>query len=356
MCALLGGYAARVSAQRGFASDNSATIHPNVLGAIARANVGHTFGYGHDDYSRDVEERLALHFGDKAQAFLVFNGTAANVLSLRATCRRFEAVICAATAHLNVDECGAPEAIAGVKLLTAPGADGKLTPDTVEGLIEREGDEHAVQPRVVSISQCTELGTLYTRRETRALADLAHRRGLLLHVDGARLSNAAAALDTSLRDITTDAGVDVLSFGGTKNGLLGGEAVVILNPDLAGTAQFQYIRKQSMQLASKMRFLAAQFDALLEDELWRRCAAQANAMASRLAARLVDVTGMSVSRPVQTNAVFAILPPEATKELKRDFPFYVWDEQTGEVRWMCSWDTTEEDVDDFAVAIGDALS
>jgi threonine aldolase len=343
-----------VSAQRGFASDNSATIHPDVLGAIARANVGHTFGYGHDDYTRDVEDRLALHFGDVARAFLVFNGTAANVLSLRATCRRYEAVICAATAHLNVDECGAPEAIAGVKLLTAPGEDGKLDPDTVEGLIARSGDEHAVQPRVVSISQCTELGTLYTRRETRALANVAHRRGLLLHVDGARLSNAAAALDTSLRDITTDADVDIVSFGGTKNGLLGADAVVILNSDLAG--DFKYIRKQSMQLASKMRFLAAQFDALLRDELWRRCAGQANAMASRLAGRLLDVTGMSISRPVQTNAVFAILPPAVTKALQRDFPFYVWDEHTGEVRWMCSWDTTEEDVDEFAVAVRDALS
>jgi threonine aldolase len=342
-----------VNARRGFASDNSATIHPEVLAAIARVNVGHTFGYGHDEYTREVEERLAVHFGGEARAFFVFNGTAANVLALRATCRRFEAVICAGTAHLNVDECGAPEAIAGVKLLAAPGVDGKLTPELVEGLIARVGDEHAVQPRVVSISQCTELGTLYTRRETRAVADVAHRHGLLVHVDGARLSNAAAALGTSLRDITTDAGVDILSFGGTKNGLLGAEAVVILNPELAG--DFAYIRKQSMQLASKMRYLAAQFDALLHDELWRRCATQANEMATRLAGRLVDVPPMRISRPVQTNAVFAILPPAVTKQLQRDFPFYVWEEQTGEVRWMCSWDTTEEDIDEFAVAIRDAL-
>jgi threonine aldolase len=317
-------------------------------------NVGHTFGYGHDEYTREVEERLAQTFGQGARAFFVWSGTGANVLSLRATCRRFEAVICAATAHLNVDECGAPEAIAGVKLLTAAGVDGKLTPELVEGLIARVGDEHAVQPRVVSISQCTELGTLYTRRETRALADLAHRHGLLLHVDGARLSNAAAALKTSLRDVTTDVGVDILSLGGTKNGLLGAEAVVILNPDLGG--EFQYLRKQSMQLASKMRFLAAQFDALLQDELWRRCAEQANAMAARLASRLVDVPRMSISRPVQTNAVFAVLPAGATESLRRAFPFYVWDERSGEVRWMCSWDTTEEDVDEFAVAIRDAVS
>lgn len=343
-----------MNATRGFASDNSATVHPDVLAAIARVNVGHTFGYGHDEYTREVEERVARTFGEQARAFFVWSGTGANVLSLRAACRRFEAVICAATAHMNVDECGAPEAIAGVKLLTVPGVDGKLTPELVERLIERVGDEHAVQPRVVSISQCTELGTLYTRRETRALADMAHRHDLLLHVDGARLSNAAAALETSLRDITTDVGVDILSLGGTKNGLLGAEAVVILNPGLAG--EFRYIRKQSMQLASKMRFLAAQFDALLRDELWRRCAAQANAMASRLAGRLVDVPGMSISRPVQTNAVFAILPPAVADMLRRQFAFYVWDEQTGEVRWMCSWDTTEEDVDEFAVAVRDALS
>jgi threonine aldolase len=342
-----------VNAQRGFASDNSATIHPEVLAAIARVNVGHTFGYGHDQYTQEVAGRLAQHFGREARAFFVFTGTGANVLSLRASCRRFEAVICATTAHLNVDECGAPEAIAGVKLLTAPGVDGKLTPELVGGLIARVGDEHAVQPRLLSISQCTELGTLYTRRETRALADVAHRHGLLLHVDGARLSNAAAALGTSLRDLTTDAGVDVLSFGGTKNGLLGAEAVIVLNPDLAG--DLQYLRKQSMQLASKMRFLAAQFDALLHHELWRRCATQANGMASRLAGRLVDLPGMSISRPVQTNAVFAILPPAVTKKLQREFAFYTWDEQVGEVRWMCSWDTTEEDVDEFAVAVRDAV-
>jgi threonine aldolase len=342
-----------VNRQRGFASDNSATIHPDVLAAIARVNVGHTFGYGHDDYTRAVEGRFAECFGDQARAFFVFNGTAANVLSLRATCRRFEAVICAQSAHLNVDECGAPEAIAGVKLLTAAGVEGKLTPELVEGAVSRVGDEHAVQPRVVSISQCTELGTLYTPVQMRALADLAHEHDLLLHVDGARISNAAAALELPLRAITTDVGADVLSFGGTKNGLLGAEAVVLLNPELA--SDFQYIRKQSMQLASKMRFLAAQFDALLAGELWRRCAGQANAMAARLAAALGDHPGLTISRPVETNAVFAILPAEVTVALQREFPFYVWDERAGEVRWMCSWDTAEEDVDEFAAAVTRAL-
>jgi threonine aldolase len=341
-----------VNAQRGFASDNSATIHPDVLAAIARVNVGHTFGYGHDDYTREVEARVAATFGDDAGAFFVFNGTGANVLSLRAACRRFEGVICAESAHLNVDECGAPEAVAGVKLLTVPGVDGKLTPQAVESRIARVGDEHAVQPRVVSISQCTELGTLYSLEETRALAELAHHHQLLLHMDGARVSNAAAALDVPLRELA--AGVDVLSFGGTKNGLLGAEAVVLLNPELA--REFLYIRKQSMQLASKMRFLAAQFDALLSDGLWLRCAGHANAMAGRLADALRDVPGLRITRPVETNAVFAVLPAAVTVSLQREYPFYVWDAAAEEVRWMCSWDTTEEDVDGFAAAVREALA
>ncbi len=340
-----------MNARRGFASDNSATIHPDVLAAITRVNVGHTFGYGHDDYTLSVEARVASAFGPDASAFFVFNGTGANVLSLRAACRRFEGVICAESAHLNVDECGAPEAMAGLKLLTVPGIEGKLTPELVESRIARIGDEHAVQPHLVSISQCTELGTLYTEAETRALSELVHSHDLLLHVDGARLSNAAAALGVSLREVA--AGADVLSFGGTKNGLLGAEAVVLLNPDLAH--DFLYIRKQSMQLASKMRFLAAQFDALLSDDLWLQCAGHANAMAARLASALADVPGLTITRPVQTNAVFAALPGRVIPSLQRDYPFYVWDEAADEVRWMCSWDTTEEDVDGFAAAVREAL-
>ena len=246
--------------ERGFASDNSATVHPDVLAAIARANVGHAFGYGHDDYTPSVEARFIDHFGPDARAFFVFNGSAANVLSMRAACRPWEAVICAESGHMNVDECGAPEAIAGVKLLTLPGENGKLTPELVATRIARIGDEHAVQPRVVSITQCTELGALYTPDEMRALADAAHGAGLLLHIDGARLSNAAAALGVPLRAITADVGADILSFGGTKNGLLGAEAVVVLRPELSDG--FEYLRKQTLQLASKMRFLAAQFDAL----------------------------------------------------------------------------------------------
>ncbi len=340
--------------ERGFASDNNATIHPEVLAAIARVNVGHVLGYGHDRVTDGVLASFAEHFGAHARTYLVFNGSAANVLSLRAACRPWQAAICAEVAHLNVDECGAPEGIAGVKLLTAATEHGKLTPELADALIARVGDEHAVQPRVVSISQCTELGTVYTAAEVGALADLAHRRGLFLHMDGARLANAAVALGCSLRDLSTDVGVDVLSFGGTKNGLLGAEAVVILAPELA--EGFQYLRKQSLQLASKMRFLAAQFDALLGDRLWLRCAGHANAMAARLAHAVDGIPGLTVTQPVQTNAVFATLPESACGSLQARFPFYVWDERRTEVRWMCSWDTTEEDVDRFAAAIREALA
>jgi threonine aldolase len=342
-----------VSASRGFASDNAATVHPAVLEAIARVNVGHAYGYGHDPYTESVQERFREQFGQQARVFMVFNGTGANVLCLRACCRRFHAAICTDTAHLDVDECGAPEAIAGVKLLVAKGQDGKLTPERAESLITRVGDEHSVQARVISISQSTELGTVYGVEEVRALADLAHAHDLYLHVDGARLSNAAAALGTSLRALTTDAGVDLLSFGGTKNGLLGAEAVVLLEPGLA--EGFEFVRKQSMQLASKMRFLAAQFDALLTDDLWLALAGHANAMATRLAQAVGELDGVAITRPVQANAVFATLPPAAAAALQARFPFYVWDEASGEVRWMCAWDTTAEDVDAFVGALRAAV-
>jgi threonine aldolase len=341
------------SPSRGFASDNAAGIHPAVMDGISSANAGHAFGYGHDDWTRRMEHRFREQFGSEAQAYLVWSGTAANVLSLRASCRPWEAAICASTAHMNVDEAGAPEAIAGVKLLPVVGEHGKLTPGLVEQAIVRVGDEHAVQPRVVSISQATELGTVYSLQEIRALADLAHRHGLLLHVDGARLSNAAAALGASLRALSTDAGVDLLSFGGTKNGLLGAEAVVVLTPALADG--FPYLRKQSLQLASKMRFLSAQFEALLSDELWRRNAAHANAMARRLSAAVGNLQGVVLTRPVQANAVFATLPAGVASQLQERFHFYTWDERRGEVRWMCSWDTTAEDVDAFAAAVAEAL-
>jgi threonine aldolase len=344
----------RGAIRRGFASDNSSTIHPEVLAAITAANSGHTYGYGHDPLTEALAERFRQEFGEQARAYPVWGGTAANVLSVRVSCRPWEAVICAPTAHLNVDECGAPEALAGAKLLLAPAEHGKLSPASIEEVIGRVGDVHAVQARLVSISQCTELGTVYEVDEVRAIAELAHARGLLLHVDGARLSNAAAALGLSLRALSADVGVDVMSFGGTKNGLMGAEAVVFLNPELV--EGFEYLRKQSLQLASKMRFLTAQLDALLTDELWLRCAAHANAMAALLAERVASVAGVAITRPVQTNAVFARLPAEAIVPLQQQYDFYVWDERIGEVRWMCSWDNTEQDVEEFAEAVRAAVA
>src|SRR5256714_5408967 len=292
---------------KGFGSDNHAGVLPEVLDAIAAANVGHARSYGADEWTARAEERFRAHFGEQASAFLVFNGTAANVVGLRALLRPYEAVVCAETAHLNVDECGAPEFNAGIKLLAVPTPDGKLTPELVAPRLTRFGDEHAVQPRVISISQSTELGTVYSAAEVAALAELAHEQGLLLHVDGARLANAAAALDAPLRALTTDAGVDALSFGGTKNGLLAGQAIVLLRAGL--DAPMPYLRKQSMQLASKMRFLAAQFDALLDGDAWRAPAAHANAMAARLAEAGPTLPGGMITQPVQANAVFALLPP-----------------------------------------------
>jgi threonine aldolase len=337
---------------RGFASDNAATIHPDVLAALERANVGHAFGYGHDEVTKRLARVFAGHFGSQARAFPVWGGSGANVLCLRAACRPWQAVICSEESHMNVDECGAPEAIAGVKLITTPSQDGKLTPELVEPLITRVGDEHAVQPRLISISNCTELGTVYAPEEIGGLAELAHSRGLLLHVDGARLANAAASLDSSLGALTSEAGVDLLSFGGTKNGLLGCEAVVFLDPSLA--EGFEFLRKQTLQLASKMRFLSAQLEALLEGDLWLRNASHANVMAARLAERVREVPGVTITRPVQANAVFAALRPAALEMLRREWDFYMWDEAATEARWMCAWDTAEEDVEAFAGAVRDA--
>jgi len=338
---------------RGFASDNAATVHPQVLEAIAAVNGGHAFGYGHDPFTAELEALFRHEFGEAARVFPVFNGSGANVLAIRATCRPYQAVICTDTAHINVDECGAPEAIAGVKLLTVPQEDGKLTPSGLVARIERVGDEHAVQPRLVSLSQSSELGTVYSAQEIAGLAEIAHGHGMRIHVDGARLANAAAALDLPLRALTTDAGVDIVSFGATKNGALAAEAVVILDPGLA--AEMLFLRKQTLQLASKMRFLAAQLRALLTDELWRSNAAHANAMAARLAGALSEAAGLELTRPVQANAVFARLPAAARATLHAAYDFYDWDEAAGEVRWMCAWDTTEADVDEFAAAVRAAL-
>ncbi|HEX6021764.1 MAG TPA: low specificity L-threonine aldolase [Solirubrobacter sp.] len=337
---------------RAFASDNYAPILPEALEAISAANQGHAVSYGADPWTADLAARCREIFGPNASVFPVFNGTGANVVGLRAMLRPWQGVVCAESAHLNVDEGGAPEALAGIKLLTVPTPDGKLTPELVETRRVRIGDEHVVQPGVVSVTQSTELGTLYTVEELAELSAYAHAHGMLLHIDGARLANAATSLDVELREITTDIGADVVSLGGTKVGLLAGEAVIVLRPELVDS--LPYLRKQSMQLASKMRFVSAQLLALLEGDLWRRAAGHANAMASRLAAGVGSA--VEITQPVQANAVFAILPPEATEALQREFKFYVWDEHTGEVRWMCSWDTTEDDVDAFVAAILEVVS
>jgi threonine aldolase len=338
---------------RGFGSDNHAGVLPEVLAAIGEANEGHAPSYGHDRLTARVEARFREELGERARAFLVFNGSGANVLCLRALLAPWQGAICAETAHLNVDEGGAPEAW-GIKLLTVPAPDGKLTPELVSSRIVRIGDEHAVQPRVVSISQSTELGTLYALDEVRALADHAHEHGLALHVDGARITNAAAALGCSLREASTDLGVDLMSFGGTKAGLLAGEAVVVLSDEAA--AALPYLRKQTLQLASKMRFIAAQFDALLEGERWRAAAGHANAMAARLAGAVRGIDGVRLTQEPQANAVFASLPPGLADRLRERWSFYDWDERRGEVRWMCSWDTTEADVDAFAADVAAAIA
>ena len=339
---------------RGFASDNYSGIHPEVLDAIARVNDGHQVAYGDDDVTTKLSERFHQHFGDHAQVFPVFNGTGANVVAIQAMTKSWEAVICATSAHLNVDEGGAPEKTGRLKLWTIPTADGKLTPELIDKQAWGFGDVHRAQPAVVTITQSSELGTLYTVDEIKAITQHAHGLGMLVHLDGARISNAAAALGTGFREFTTDAGVDVLSFGGTKNGAMMSEAVVILNPDLA--TAIPYLRKTSMQLASKMRFVSAQLDALLTDDLWLRNASHSNSMARKLEQGVRQISGVDVVRPVQVNAVFAILPAAVTERLQKRFRFYTWDQATGEVRWMCSWDTSDEDVDGFVAAIREEMA
>lgn len=343
-----------MSGNRFFASDNTAGIHPAVLSALARAAEDHAAAYGDDALTAQAIDRVREHFGVEVEVFFVFGGTAANVLGLKAVVASHQAIICTDVAHINVDECGAPEQFIGCKLLAAPQVGGKLTLEQVASRLGGIGIPHHVQPRVVSITQATEYGTVYRPDEIQALAHLAHSKGLFLHMDGARLANAAASLDLPLRALTGDVGVDLLSFGGTKNGLLAGEAVVFFDP--ARARQFHFIRKQGMQLASKMRFLAAQFDALLADGLWLRNARRANGMASRLAAGLAGVDGVTITQPVEANAVFAILPPAAVRRLQATYRFYVWDEERSEVRWMTSFDTAEADVDEFVSAIREAVS
>ncbi len=339
---------------RGFASDNYSGVHPEVLAAIVRANGGHQTAYGDDVYTARLQEVFKEHFGPRVEAFPVFNGTGANVVALQSVTQRWESVICTATAHIHVDECAAPERMGGLKLMTVPTPDGKFTPSLIDTVAIRLNDEHHAQTKVVSITQTTELGTAYTVEEIAAVAEHAHSRGWVLHVDGSRLSNAAATLGVSFKQMITDTGVDIVSFGGTKNGLMVGEAVLVLNPDVV--TGIKYLRKQSMQLASKMRFVSTQLEALLTDGLYLRNAAHANTMARLLAQRVDDIDGVALARPVQANAVFALLPREVSERLMARFHFYFWNEATGEVRWMCAFDTTEDDIETFAAAIAHEMA
>ncbi|GAC1580458.1 MAG: low specificity L-threonine aldolase [Candidatus Elarobacter sp.] len=340
--------------ERHFASDNNAGAHPEVLAALADANAGHVAGYGDDPYTQRAQAAFRAQLGDEARVFFAFNGTGANVVALAAALRPFQAVICPQAAHLDVDECGAYERFAGSKLIDVPVANGKLTPDDVERNLRGIGDQHHVQPGAISISQSSEVGTVYTIEELRALGAVARKHGLFFHVDGARLANAAAALDADLRTLLTETGVDACTFGGTKNGLLFGEAIVFPRAHPA-IAALPYTRKQGMQLASKMRFISAQFEAVLRDDLWRRSAAHANRMARLLAARAVAIEGVRIAYPVDANGVFAELPPGAIEPLQRERHFYVWNQAESVVRWMCSWDTTEDDVHAFAHALERAV-
>ena len=335
--------------KKGFGSDNHSGISPEVLKAIAEANQDHALAYGDDDFCEETRLLFKQHFGETAEPFLVFNGTGANTLCIDAMTRSHEAVVCAETAHINVDECGSIQRVVGCRLLPVATPDGKLTPELVRTQMHGFGFQHHSQPKVISITQPTELGTLYSPDEIRALAELAHSNGMLLHMDGARLANAAVALNKTFREITTDAGVDALSFGGTKNGLMMGEAAVLINPDLQH--DFLYRRKQAMQLCSKMRFLAVQFQAYFNEGLWRKNAEHSNRMAQLLYQSVKGLPQVKIMYPVQANGVFAQLPRNVWKELQKQYFFYEWDEQQDIVRWMCSFDTNEADIEAFAATL-----
>ena len=352
--------------QRGFASDNYAGVHPAVMDRMGSVNHGHQVAYGDDTETARFQEVVKELFGSSAEGFPVFNGTGANVIALQSAVKRWEAVVCVESAHIHMDEGGAPEKMAGLKLWTVPSSDGKLSVEGLKSQLFDFGFVHRSQPGVVSITQTTEMGTVYQPDEISALAEVSHEHGLLLHLDGARLSNAAAALGKSFREFTTDVGVDLVSLGGTKIGALAAEAVVVTNTKSEHGARLAeampYLRKTSMQLPSKMRFVSAQLNALFADgaKVALENARIANSMAAKLYAGVMDVaseyTQVSVPNPADANAVFPILPAEVTTKLQEQFRFYIWDQTSGQVRWMCSWDTTEQDVEGLLAALRAALS
>ena len=331
--------------KRGFASDNNAGIHPDILNELSLINKGHVIGYGGDYFTGEAHGLFKQHLGIDTETFFVFTGTAANVLGITAVTRSWNSIITAGTAHLEQDECGAPEKFSGCKVLTVDSPDGKISKELIEKHMHGFDFEHHAQPKVISITQSTEMGTVYSVTEIRKISDYAHSMGLLLHMDGARLANAAVSLDLPFRAITTDAGVDVLSFGGTKNGMMAGEAVCFLKPGLS--SDFKYIRKQGMQLASKMRFISAQYIAYFRNDLWKKCASHANSMARLLAEKIKDLEGIRITQPVQSNGVFVIIPHNVAEKVRRQFFFYPWNEDKSEYRLMASWDTGEDDIEEF---------
>jgi len=348
--------------KKGFASDNWSGVCPEIMQALQDVNPGHNEAYGelNDPVSEAAVEKFKQHFGEDIAVFFVYNGTAANVLSIGQLMRSYNAVVTAGTAHLNEDECGAPEKFIGGKILKIETGDGKIKPEQVEPFLTSFGFQHHAQPKVISISQVSELGTIYTPEEVRALADFAHAKSMYLHMDGARIANAVVALDTDFRTVTVDAGVDALSFGGTKNGLMFGETVIFFGKEKG--LNFEYLRKQGMQLHSKMRYIATQFDRYLTDELWKKNALQANTMAKKLAKALQEFPQLQLTQPTKANGVFCAMPPDLIPELQKEYFFHVWNEKPSlvsgaftshvkEVRLMCSWDTTDEDIEGFVSLI-----
>ncbi len=331
--------------KRGFASDNNAGIHPEVLNAIQDANMGHCIAYGDDIYTQNAISKVKEHFGEDIDVYFMFNGTGSNVLGLKMLTESYNSIICAETAHINVDECGAPEKFTGCKLLSVPTENGKITVEQIKYHMHGFDFEHHSQPKIISIAQVTELGTVYTPNEIKKITNYAHQNGMFVHMDGARLCNAAVSLDRSLREITADAGIDALSFGLTKNGAMNAEAIIFFNKKMS--ENFKYYRKQGMQLASKMRFMAVQFETLLTNDLWKKNAEHANKMAKALAEKVAIVPQIQITQEVEANGVFAIVPPDIIPKLQKEFFFYMWDENKSEVRWMTSFDTTKEDIDEF---------
>ncbi len=339
--------------KRTFASDNYAGVHPEIMDALIRANTGHAGSYGSDDYTARAVGKFREYFGDDIEVFMVYNGTAANVLGLSTLTRSFNSIICSSLAHIHVDESTAPEKFTGCKLVTIATEDGKIYPPQISECVRRIGDQHHPQAKVISISQSSEYGTVYSIDEIMAISQVAKKNGLFLHMDGSRIANAAVSLGKDLRAFTRDAGVDVLSFGGTKNGMMFGEAILFFTPGLA--ENFQYIRKQGMQLHSKMRFISAQFEALLSNDLWKRNATHANMMARLLSAEISRIEKTKINQRVEGNGIFVSLPPAIVPALQESYFFYMWDDAKEEARLMCSFDTTEEDIADFIKTLRELL-